>query len=93
MRAEAFRQLQDPAPPRQATEFGTAPCPPDVVHELSEVLSRLVESQELLIREVREAARRPDAEVEAIDTEAEGAGDGRTVTYDWTQSPSTSPWD
>jgi hypothetical protein len=89
MRAEAFRQFQEPAPPRHATQFRTAPEPPDLVHELSQVLARLVESQELLIKEVREVAR-PDGR--PCDDPSESVG-GTVVTYDWAPSPvSSSPW-
>jgi hypothetical protein len=89
MRAEAFRQFQEPASPRHATQFRTAPQPPDLVHELSQVLARLVESQELLIKEVRAVARPGEP---PCDDPSEPAG-GTVVTYDWAPSPVTSsPW-
>jgi hypothetical protein len=96
MRAEAFRRLQDPAPPQHATDFRTAERPLDLVHELSGVLSRLVETQELLIREVREAAQRPVAAQapDAPETPCEDPVGGTVVTYEWAPSPPPppSPW-
>jgi hypothetical protein len=91
MRAEAFRQFQDPVPPRHATEFRTAPEPPDPIHELSLILARLVESQQQLIEEVREVAHRPEPACDEPGRE-EPAG-GPVVTYDWAPSPTPpSPW-
>jgi hypothetical protein len=93
MRAEAFRQFQEPTQPRHATEFATAAQRPDPVHELSLVLARLVETQQLLIKEVREVAQRPDApRDDACDDIGEEPGGGTIVTYDWAPSPVTSPW-
>ena len=94
MRAEAFRRFQEPAAPRYATEFSTAPDLPDAIHELSLVLSRLAESQELLVKEVREVASRPEPPPPAPPPESPPVDDGSpTVTYEWAPTPPPStPW-
>jgi hypothetical protein len=104
MHAEAFRQqarqyvrqqlrqllhwVQDPAPPEVAAESTTGPPRPNPVHELSPILSRLVESQERLIKEVREVTERP----EPLDPSRDDSGGGTAVTYDWEPGRSSSPW-
>ncbi len=94
MRAEAFRRFQEPAAPGYATEFSTAPDLPDAIHELSLVLSRLAESQELLVEEVREVASRPEPPPPPPPPESPPEEDGGpTATYDWAPTPPPStPW-